>query len=210
MEKIKKLKEYLVEQDISWEELLSFAIDNDLINRHFLMAKLTEKPMVRDASVIKLSMMSFPLIQVGMIWYEGNEFSFAEIEGKKKRAVVELVKDGFIYGDLTVGDDIKICERKLPHKDAKEYIAQFSDICDQNECVILGTHEILGEMCKMYSEVDKTLLQMKKMPRRGCYWSSSSKEKESAVVVYFRNGSKANWYEHDSLSVRPVLMKKVV
>ena len=49
-------------------------------------------------------------IKLGMIWYEDDSFSFERIANKRIKAVVELINDGFIYGDLTVSEIININE----------------------------------------------------------------------------------------------------
>ena len=40
-------------------------------------------------------------VGVGMFWYEDDTFSFDRTTDKKIKAIVELVENNVIYGDLT-------------------------------------------------------------------------------------------------------------
>ena len=50
-------------------------------------------------------------VKSGMFWHEGNLFSFERLPDKKIKAVVELVEDGIIYGDLTASELFDIPEK---------------------------------------------------------------------------------------------------
>ena len=74
-------------------------------------------------------------VKVGMIWYEDDTFSF-DILPKKIKAVVELVKGGIIYGDLTASELFAIPERPMSWFSAKQFFDKFSYLCKDNEKIV--------------------------------------------------------------------------
>ena len=61
-------------------------------------------------------------VGVGMFWYEDDTFSFDRTTDKKIKAIVELVENNVIYGDLTASELFDIPEKELTEKYEEKYL----------------------------------------------------------------------------------------
>ena len=61
-------------------------------------------------------------VKKGMFWYEDDTFSFERVPDKKIKAIVELAKDGVVYGDLTASELSENHEQFTDWFRAKKYI----------------------------------------------------------------------------------------
>ena len=64
-------------------------------------------------------------VKPGMIWYEDNTFSFDKQADKKIKAIVELVENGVIYGDLMASEMHDISDVEITWPDAKKFFKEF-------------------------------------------------------------------------------------
>jgi hypothetical protein len=155
-----------------------------------------------------LNSFDISLIKPGMFWFENNTFSERMIPKKKIKALVELVDDGVIYGDLTASEIENIEERLLKYDDAKKYIESFSYLCKENERVVLYNDKLLGILNKNYGLVQKKLVELGKNPRSGWQWSSTEYG-GNIRVQYFGEESYELFYECGGTYIRPVIALKV-
>lgn len=73
--------------------------------------------------IIKFSQENIPKIKAGMFWYDNDTFSADLLDGKKVKAVVELVDPilGVVYGDILIPD------KKMKWAKAEKYIEFFNE-----------------------------------------------------------------------------------
>jgi len=161
-------------------------------------------------------------IKSGMFWYEDDSFSSARIVGKKVKAIVELVEDGVIYGDLTASELFDIKEQYLPWKIARAYIEEFSYPCKGNEKIVWYDENNLVKVCRSYGLVRDNLKQLGKKPR-SFEWTSTEDYGFSARMVLFDRGPRLGnvsvieneekysfgYAKHSPRYVRPILALKV-
>ena len=143
-----------------------------------------------------------------MYWFEDDTFSKARLLGKRIKAVVELVCDGVIYGDLTASEIANIKEQPLKYGDAKKYVGEFSCLCKKNEEIVLYHHKLLDNVSRTYGLVRKKLMELGKSPRSGWQWSSTECG-ENVRVQYFGEESSELFYECGATYIRPVIALKV-
>lgn len=154
-------------------------------------------------------------VKVGMIWYEDDTFSFERAASKKIKAVVELVEDGVIYGDLTASELFGITERPMSWFSAKQFFDKFSYLCKDNEKIVWHNIDQLQSVYKNYNAVKEAFSKLNKMYRRSVYWSSTeykSSVKDSntfALDIDFSTGSRLVDHQYNCFYVRPVLALKV-
>lgn len=148
-------------------------------------------------------------IKPGMIWYCDNTFSFDVIADKKRKAIVELVENGTIYGDLTASE-ICVNERHLKWLDAKKYIRAISYPCTENEIVTMYGYTQLKNVKKNYDLISQTFKRIGKEYRKGLHWASDFCDSKDAYAVDFTFGSIQVCYDKKYAHyVRPVLALKV-
>ena len=80
------------------------------LTRDEVVDYLTKSPLGKEAEK-SCSKISIKQVKAGMFWYEDDTFSFGKIADKKLKAVVELVYNGVIYGDLTASELFDIPEK---------------------------------------------------------------------------------------------------
>ena len=144
-------------------------------------------------------------IEVGMIWYEDDTFSFELIKDKKIKAVVELIRSGIIYGDLTASELQDIQEQELNWGETKRYFENFSYPCKENEKIVWYSDDQLVKVYKTYDAVRKTFKKIGKQFRESWFWSSTEM---SAMLAWYVNVSSGYWDNNIktiTLYVRPVL-----
>lgn len=154
-------------------------------------------------------------IKSGMFWYADDTFSFERIAGKKIKAMVELVENGFIYGDLTASELFDIPERHMTWFNAKQFFDKFSYPCEENEKIVWYNIDQLKSVYKKYNAVKEAFSKFDKMYRRLECWSSTehkSSVKTSdtfALDINFNTGSSLVDHQYNCFYVRPVLALEV-
>ena len=154
-------------------------------------------------------------IKPGMFWYDDDTFSFERTASKKIKAVVELVEDGVIYGDLTASELFGIPERPMSLFSAKQFFDKFSYPCKDNEKIVWHNIDQLQSVYKNYNAVKEAFSKLNKMYRKSVYWSSTeykSSVKDSntfALDIDFNTGSRLVDHQYNCFYVRPALALKV-
>ena len=148
-------------------------------------------------------------VQVGMIWYEDDTFSFNKVDNKKIKAIVEYIEDGVIYGDLTASDIYKNYEQFIDWFGAKKYIEYFPYPCKQNEEIVWYNIHQLSEIKKHYSQVRETFKLIGKRYRQFSYWTSEIYPSFYAKCVAFEGGFVNSLHKTRRAFIRPVLSLKV-
>ena len=153
-------------------------------------------------------------VKVGMIWYEDDTFSFDRLPNKKIKAVVELIENNIIYGDLTASELLTINEQRLSWVECKVYIKKFSYPCQKNEDIVWYNIEQLKNIRDNYECVKKTFDKLYKEYRKECYWSSTEESDfygslKYAWRIYFCGSCKMYQGKRDLSYIRPVLALKV-
>ena len=148
-------------------------------------------------------------VQVGMIWYEDDTFSFNKVDNKKIKAIVEYIEDGVIYGDLTASDIYENYEQFTDWFVAKKYIEQFSYPCKQNEEIVWYNIHQLRELKKHYSPVKESFNLIGKRYRQFSYWASEIYPSFYAKCLDFRGGFVNSLHKTRRAFIRPVLALKI-
>ena len=149
--------------------------------------------------------LKFSQIKVGMLWYEDDTFSFERVAGKKIKAIVELIEDGVVYGDLTASELHNIQEQKLDCYDAKQYFEKFSYPSKVNEKIVWYSVDQLVKVYRTYEYVRKTFKKIGKQFREGWFWSSTEYNANRAWLVGFNSDYRWGEGKNTGLYVRPVL-----
>ena len=145
------------------------------------------------------------LVEPGMFWYEDNTFSDVRLTSKKIKAVVELVEDGVIYGDLTASELLDIEEQKMPWDEAKRFIEEFSYPCQENEKIVWYDIGRLEKVYGIYEVVRQAFYRVGKPFREICFWSSTECSSTNAWLLTFNLGGRWSGHKCASGYVRPVL-----
>ena len=149
-------------------------------------------------------------VKVGMIWYEENAFSFDRLPDKKIKAVVELVKDGVIYGDLTASELIEVKEECLSWSRAKSYICNLRYPCKRDEKIVNYDLSLAYYASAEYAAVENSFKLIGKEARRGMYWTADCRDEYYGYTVGFCFANiQAVAYKRSDFRVRPVLALKV-
>ena len=153
-------------------------------------------------------------VQIGMIWYEDDTFSFDRLPNKKIKAVVELIENNIIYGDLTASELLTINEQRLTWDKAKMYIKKFSYPRQKNEDIVWYNIEQFKNIRDNYECVKKTFDKLYKEYRKEVYWSSTEEPDfygslKYAWRIYFCGRCKMYQGKSDLSYIRPVLALKV-
>ena len=148
-------------------------------------------------------------VQVGMIWYEDDTFSFDKLPNKKIKAIIEDIKDGVIYGDLTASDIYVNYEQFVDWEGAKKYIEHFSYPCKQNEEIVWYNIQQLREIKKHYSQVRESFKLIGKRYRQFSYWASEIWPSFYADTINFISGFTKSLRKSQRAFIRPVLSLKI-
>lgn len=160
----------------------------------------------------------FHNIYVGMFWYQDNTFSETKIPNKKVKAIVEMVNNGTIYGDLTASELIPLEERNLCWKDAKEYIQNMPYACQKDEHLVLYNHYQMFCLIREYPNTISAWKKLGKEARWKTYWifDDPKEPKEfasrEATATNFTRAQDFNLSKTDPAQtayIRPVLALKV-
>ena len=150
-------------------------------------------------------------VKPGCYWYEDDTFSKSRIPDKKVKALVELVEDGYIYGDLTVSELFPIDEQQLSYDGAKKFFEEFSYPCKWNEKIVWYD---IRQLCRVqenyYKDIYHVFVEMSKSPRRYGHWSCSEclTLKENAYIMDFHYEDSFDTPKVNENAVRPVIAMK--
>lgn len=147
-------------------------------------------------------------VKPGMYWNVDNTFS-SELKNNKVKAIVELVENGVIYGDLTASELFDIKEQKLPWDEAKKFIESFSYPCKDEEKIVWYTDEQLQSVYNNYGQVKSAFTKISKRCRHDWNWSSVKQSDERAYSVQFTRGTLYNSLVNNLDYIRPVIAMKV-
>lgn len=148
-------------------------------------------------------------VEPGYFWYEDNTFSTERVFNKKIKAIVELVEDGVIYGDLTASELFDIKQRELSWRKARKFIEKFPYPCKENEKIVWYNIEQLKSVFSNYLKVMFAFDCLCKKCRNLGNWSSTEQSDTDAVMLNFLDGSQCSHGKYTSYYVRPVIAMKV-
>ena len=150
-----------------------------------------QSPLVKDdkKSCFKISI---ERVKAGMFWYEDDTFSFERIADKKIKAIVELVRNGIIYGDLTASELFDISEKYMDWFKAQRFFKEFSYPCKENEKIVWCDKSMFDEIYDAYSPVKKAFEELHKPYRSGEYWSATGYTDYFAWYLNFNDGYRRN------------------
>ena len=148
-------------------------------------------------------------VGVGMFWYEDDTFSFDRTTDKKIKAIVELVENNVIYGDLTASELFDIPEKELTWYGAKRFYKEFSYSRRKNENIVWYDIDQLKSVYGNYNAIKKAFKKLHKPFREKMYWSSTERGSMYARYLSFSSGRRKDNVKYIFLSVRPVLALKV-
>lgn len=149
-------------------------------------------------------------VKPGMIWYEDDTFSFERLTGKKIKAIVELVDNGVIYGDLTVSEVRYIPEKYMTWYEAKDFFQEGDHRSDRLENFVWYNRHLLRKVHDNYNAVKKAFEKLHKPCRKARYWSSSDKTfGERADILDFSNGNMDYSDTRSVNCVRPIIAKRI-
>ena len=147
-------------------------------------------------------------IKPGMFWYDDDTFSFERTASKKIKAVVELVEDGVIYGDLTASELFDIPEKDTHWDCVERFLKELSYPCGKKEKIIWYSIDQFQRVYDNYDAVKNAFDKLHKPYRTKWYWSSTLNSK-FGVIFYMREGSKSCSHTASMFYIRPVLALKV-
>ena len=176
------------------------------IPREEVIKHLQLTSMTNVSAIEVLSKTNNPNIKPGMFWHEGNLFSFERLPDKKIKAVVELVENGVIYGDLTASELFDARESSMPWMFVNEYIENYNYPCQKNEKIIWYNMRQLIDIGINYYRVKNAFIKLGKSWRKSWYWTSTELSGAQAWVVAFPTlvvSIKCNKFSYQT--VRPVL-----
>ena len=162
---------------------------------------------------------SLPKVKPGMFWFEDDTFSVDRIEGKKIKAIVELVRYSVIYGDLTASELFDIEEKYLNYYDAKDYLENFSYPCKNGEKIVSYDLYQIQDLaianccvktetsCFCYPYVRDAFNKINKKYRYGKNWCFYDRNEDWRTAIEFNDGNNIISYSkvNDACFVRPVL-----
>lgn len=162
-------------------------------------------------SLVELNKKDLPKINIteikpGMFWYEDYTFSFNLILGKKVKAIVELVEDGVIYGDLTASETIH--ERCMTWYSTQIFLRICRYPCKENEKIIQYNINQFRAVYDNYDVIKKAFVKLGRPYREGGYWLTADLDTKYAPVLCFIGGPRWNLSKNERHCVRQVLALK--
>lgn len=116
----------------------------------------------------KINKIDITKVKVGMIWYEDNTFSFNILSDKKRKAIVELIEDEFIYGYIIdyKPDNIDTVELFLRMRTSS--LRDFVYSCEENEKLVYYNAYQQKKARNNYADVKKTFERLKDKSKKYC------------------------------------------
>jgi len=147
-------------------------------------------------------------VKVGMFWYEDDTFSFDRIMDKKIKAIVELIEDGVVYGDLTASELFDVPDVEITWRDAERFFKEYSYPCRENEKIVWYNIKQFQGIYDNYNAIKKAFDKLQKLYRIGIYWSSVEYYTTTAWYWNFYHGERGFQDKNRYCYIRPVLALK--
>lgn len=185
-----------------------------------LGSEITEHTMTEDVypirPVLALSTHKIDIsqVEVGMYWYSDNTFSFNRLHDKKIKAIVELVENRKIYGDLTASELYNIEEKAVNWFEGRDHIKRFSYPCNKDEKIVsYDCYQIqkIGRF-RECDKVKKAFEQIGKKARCGNYVHYGYNPEDKVFgITFVSDGNNLDLYANktDICFIRPVLCLNV-
>lgn len=183
--------EYGIPKQVSSDNAIRYLVDMDVLNakkhREWQSAQTISQAKKsfeeqENAKCIPLKKENLQNIRVGMLWYEDDTCSFERMFSKRIKAVIELIEDNAVFGDLTVSELQDIQEKVLNWDDAQKYINNFSYPCKENEKIVWYNFKQFKKLYKTYAFVRCTFSMLGKRDRMIRQWTSLEDCKQMYIV----------------------------
>ncbi|MBR5154545.1 MAG: DUF1566 domain-containing protein [Alphaproteobacteria bacterium] len=198
--KLARLDKYIERLGVSREDVVE----------HWQLTSMMSATLTMSSAFKSFSKTDYDNIKPGMFWYEDDTFSINRTMDKKIKAIVELVEDGIIYGDLTASELFDVYEKDMTWNDVRKFFEKFSYPCQKNEKIVWYSIEQFETVYKHYKAIKKAFEKLHKPFRGVWYWSSTERSSMLAWGVNFGSGNRGTYTKRRSLLyVRPVLALKV-
>ncbi len=179
------------------------------INELIVNLGLTHQDLI-DAWDLTDSEIDYTHVKVGMLWFEDDTFSFERVPNKKIKAIVELIDQGFIYGDLTASEILDIEEKKLDWYEALNYITHLSYRCRSMEYITWHDDCRISKIYLNYKMVQDAFNLIGKPYRQERQWSYSKMNSYVGITKNFNTGrSFRNYGLTVPAFIRPVIARKI-
>lgn len=170
------------------EMVASLGISREDILKHWKISSTADASSTTSSEIDILGISDFVNIQPGMFWYEDDTFSFKKLDSKRIKAIVELVENTGIYGDLTASEIYRFHEVTKNWFASIRYINNFPYKCNYNERVVMYDGDQLKSIRANYKAVQKSFQLIDKPYREGAYWTPEEFNVRYACIVRFRDG----------------------
>ena len=198
------------------EMVASLGISREDILKHWKISSTADTSSTTSSSEIDiLGISDFAKIKPGMFWYEDDTFSFKKLDSKRIKAIVELVENTVIYGDLTASEIYRFREVLKPWYASIAYINNFPYKCNYNERVVMYDGDQLKSIRANYKAVQKSFQLIDKPYREGAYWTPEEFNACCACIVRVRDGLNYTKdcayaeYKDRRMHLRPVIALRV-
>jgi hypothetical protein len=148
-------------------------------------------------------------IKPGMFWYCDGSFSFIK-ENKKVKAIVELVEDDTIYGDLSASDkfdDLQEDYRNWYQINRNHLKCHYR--CNRKEKIVVYNIKQLEKIYNNYSAIKQAFETIGKDYRMESYWTSTEVNENKALAFSFVRGEVEEQFKLFSRFFRPILAAKL-
>lgn len=199
------------------EMVTSLGISREDILKHWKISSTADASSTTSSSEIDiLGISDFVNIQPGMFWYEDDTFSFKKLDSKRIKAIVELVENTVIYGDLTASEIYRFPEVTKDWFDSIRYINDFIYKCNYNEKIVMYDSDQFWDILKEYKAVQKSFNLIGKPYRKDCYWTSEEFNYTSSKIFGFDEKCDISIYpwaiaqnKYRRMYLRPVIALRV-
>ncbi len=167
------------------EMVASLGISREDILKHWKISSTADASTTSSSEIDVLGASDFANIQPGMFWYEDDTFSFKKLDSKRIKAIVELVENTVIYGDLTASEIYRFREVLKPWYASIAYINNFPYKRNYNEKIVMYDRDQFWDILKEYKAVQKSFNLIGKPYRKDCYWTSEEFNCASSKIFGF-------------------------
>ena len=148
-------------------------------------------------------------VKPGDYWYVDNTFSDEKVRGKKVKAIVELVENGVIYGNLTMSQLCRVESVVIRNwNELKEWIRNFKYPFGPKEYLAWYSD---GQLAKVWKNQDLTRRKIKSDGQhKGFEFTSTEVGGDKAYMLYYGK-VRAPFYKNVSSSIYvPIIAIKVL
>lgn len=169
------------------EMVARLGISREDILKHWQLSSTVDASLTTSSEIDILGISNFASIEPGMFWYEDDTFSFKKLDGKRIKAIVELVENTVIYGDLTASEIYRFSEVEKDWFDSIKYINNFPYKCNYNERVVMYDVDQLKSIRANYKAVQESFQLIGKPCRKDDYWTTEEFNAWCAMIVLFHD-----------------------